>query len=278
MAWANESNFIMYKLSDLVSILIAALSLRAVFGVMATGYGGDLEFFIKTAGKLTMYMTLGTGCICLFAKNRIPVRHIFGIMPKSADIFYAAILGAGIFAFTLGENAVEVLLTAQYDAEFAYRFWGFHEIRRISAAPFSIDTFVAIIIGCLVAPCLEELYFRGTYLHSANTRQEFRGRAAISTIIFTALHFTGFYYGSVIVFSVVVSLVYRSRGSTILCAITHASYNFLAFVTESHSNFHFVRTRAEIASVTNWAPQLFLLGVSLIIFSTIPAILFRKIK
>ncbi|RYD28341.1 MAG: CPBP family intramembrane metalloprotease, partial [Verrucomicrobiaceae bacterium] len=86
----------------------------------------------------------------------------------------------------------------------------------------------AIVSACLVAPVAEEILYRGVLFRSLANRTGVWAAAALSAVIFSAVHFydlQGFL--SVAIFGFAAALLYAATGSLLPAILLHVLHNAL---------------------------------------------------
>jgi membrane protease YdiL (CAAX protease family) len=252
----------MIKEKELYAILAFALVLRAFSKIAISNLGWTESYELAMLSKVLMYVAIGLLCIYRFGLSKVELQQIFGSKTGLASVLFAVALGLILFAFTLGENAVEILLFAHFDAAKAYRLWNFHDSFMPPWPFLSVETIEAIFVGSLIAPICEEFFFRGLLLSATAARTSLFKAILITSAVFCALHFSGFYYVSTFIFAVAQCCLYLTTRSLSLCIIVHGTYNFVVLVFESNFDFHFIRSVNELSNLNNWLPQLAMFGIS----------------
>jgi membrane protease YdiL (CAAX protease family) len=92
--------------------------------------------------------------------------------------------------------------------------------------PFYLAVIVATV--CLVAPALEEMFFRGALFGWLRLRAPVPVAAFVSATIFGAVHLTPLLLPYLVLFGVVASYVYEKTGSTVNTFVMHACQNSVA--------------------------------------------------
>jgi membrane protease YdiL (CAAX protease family) len=107
----------------------------------------------------------------------------------------------------------------------------------------------------VLAPVAEELFFRKLLIDSLRRAYSTRVAVLISSLLFTAMHFSHVYYVSTFVFAITLALLYLKGNSILLCMAAHGAYN--AFERFS-SLYHILPNMngQDIASPHSWLSYL----------------------
>jgi membrane protease YdiL (CAAX protease family) len=251
----------MTKAKQLISILFFCLALRAAFSTLL-GLLNELNVtYLIIVSRIAMYFALAISCLIFARSSNWSLKSIFGVVPSIKEMLIAFSLAVSLFGFTLGENSLEVLALSNFDTAWAYRLWKFHVP---NPAPEFLSAEVITYLACaaVIAPICEELFFRGLFTRALLIRHSQRSAFMISSIIFTALHFTSFYIISTTIFAICLCVLYKKTKSLWLCVITHGIFNVFAMVFETYFNFHFERSESDLTNVTKWIPELAMLVLS----------------
>ncbi len=86
----------------------------------------------------------------------------------------------------------------------------------------------AIVSACLVAPVAEEILYRGVLFRSLANRTGILAAAALSAVIFSAVHFYDLHgFLSVAIFGFAAALLYAATGSLMPAILLHVIHNVL---------------------------------------------------
>ena len=253
----------MLRLRDIFVVVVFCLMLRAVF-MIALGSTDRIgnDYYIGLFFDAMMYVIMGGSFYWLLRRDALNWFDLLGRNISVLGVLKSIGLAALLVAFTLGENAIEVLLTAQLNPAGAYKYWHFHE-ERIVVYPFwSIRVMLYVVVSVLLAPLLEEFVFRYLLLRSMSAKMSVLAAVTLGSVFFTALHFSSHYYLSTFIFSLALYFVYLKRKSLFDCVLTHGAFNLFAFLQQNYFDFHWTRPPNAIASVSDWIPQLALFAVS----------------
>jgi membrane protease YdiL (CAAX protease family) len=94
------------------------------------------------------------------------------------------------------------------------------------------STTLAIVTGFFVvavAPPVEEFFFRGFLYQSLRTRVGVWGGAAVSGLVFGAIHFKPEFLVPLAMLGVILALLFEKTGSLWPCILLHSLYNGLAY-------------------------------------------------
>ena len=245
----------------LVVIMFFCLVVRAWFTIGTTPYLDD--YLVIQLGQTIFNFSL-VGFACLqFRLNRAKLQVILGDFDRSALLFGVS-LGAILFMFTLGQSAVTTWVVAQYDLEMAYRVCNFHAEQYGSHPFFSVHVLIFIIASVLLPAICEEIFFRGLFFPALANKRTYLRSALICSSVFAMLHFQSlFNVLNSCIFSLIACGIYASGRSLYYCIVTHAIYNFVAFIIQHYFDFHRTRTIDQLSTVGDWIPQLTMFGISI---------------
>ncbi|MES3021936.1 MAG: type II CAAX endopeptidase family protein [Pseudomonadota bacterium] len=252
---------------DVVVILISAVILRAFAGVLILSIHGEYPLFASMLVQVLFYFLLIVLSIKIFKLNARQWAEFAGEQPGIRGIGFAILWAIGCVAFEFGQNAMEAWVLSQFDRNFA-KFWLFQESPR---SHFPIEWsffFCKVAIGALIAPVVEEFFFRGVMLRALIAKNGFFVAALISSIIFTMLHFNNRDYISTFIFGFSLCYIFSISRSLLVCVIIHSAYNFIVFVGHFYVDWHFLRSVGQDASVSDWSPQMWMYGFSILLMAS----------
>lgn len=252
------------KPKDLIVIFLFCIVIRAIL-TMIVVIPKFSPYFLELIFQGGMYLLLFILCVQYSKLNRSDISQIFGIKPKPIFVLMAICWAFVMFMFTMGDNAIEAWLLSQFNKEIAYHFWNFHD-NSITTYPFfspQIAAYLFITVG--VGPIVEEFFFRGLLLPAFSIKRGFHASAIISSVLFTAMHFSTHYYLSTFVFSISLCYIFLVSRSLITCAIIHVVFNFVAFLHQNYFDIHWTRSIHEMDSLIFWIPQLIMFAVSVLL-------------
>ncbi len=257
---------------QVIGILLVALMLRVLSAVV-------LGLYIKSAATIDNGSAIIQYAILCWLSLRL-LREFnlscqLSIKPVlSAQAFMVAIgIALTLLCFTYGESALEVFIVAQSAPLKAYSLWGFHPIPyEVTVSKFNLA--LIVITQFIVAPIVEELYFRGTLFRALSTKYGGMIAIIIESTIFTSLHFVYEAYLSTFIFSFIITLIYVRYNSIWVNALCHSVFNTVAFYVEFYTSFHWIRTPECLKNIVCWEPELLMLLIStpIIIFYMINSI------
>lgn len=149
-----------------------------------------------------------------------------------------SLLGLRRFNVRLGCGLSIALLFASYAVRACYAFAALAlgaQLQSQSIVPrldvsgvgFALTFFAAAI----VAPIVEEIFFRGFVYAGLRARWGVAGALLLSAVFFTALHFTLDLFVPIFILGVFLAWVYEKTGSLYPGILLHASNNAIALVT-----------------------------------------------
>ncbi|KAK7404983.1 hypothetical protein VNO78_06088 [Psophocarpus tetragonolobus] len=87
-----------------------------------------------------------------------------------------------------------------------------------------------VLAYCIVTPLLEEVVYRGFLLTSLSSTMEWQQAVAISSVIFSAIHFSGENFVQLFIIGCVLGSSYCWTGNLISSIVIHSLYNALTLV------------------------------------------------
>jgi membrane protease YdiL (CAAX protease family) len=180
-------------------------------------------------------------------------------------------IGAAVcvmFLWAFGAHRVIVGATLVYgDSSFWYRFFGLANSAEVLREKHLL---LAILIGVIVAPILEEFVFRAVMLRAWLQKQSVWLSIALSSIAFGAIHNVGFLFaaGGGVLFAV----LYLSYGSIWPVVLVHAIHNVIA-LTPAMRERAFLRDPATVSNWSSWSVEIILAGM----FFPLAVWLFRRL-
>ncbi|MBV8074624.1 MAG: CPBP family intramembrane metalloprotease [Candidatus Eremiobacteraeota bacterium] len=165
---------------------------------------------------------LGGAAVLIPLLERIserPSLHALGVRPLSTRDWGIALGGL-----------IAVLLL-----QFFYQFVliGAHQQNHIQAGfeNFSVTSFdsgaLMLLNGALIAPIVEELYFRGLIFNALAVRMPFAWAALGSGILFGAAHGDPVLFPVLAIFGAVNALLYRASGNLVVPMLVHSANNLI---------------------------------------------------
>lgn len=255
------------KTKDLLGILLFCMVLRAACTLLIVSQYPDNAFFLDLifqAGTAILIIML---CKSLMKISLFEIKIIIGGGINAKKIAVALTSGVILVMFTMGENAIEAIIVAQFDPQKVFKIWNFRTVAQEVHPLFSLNVLSFLAIACLFSPISEELFFRGFLLRSLLQKNKLRSALIINCSIFTALHFSHEYYVSAFVFSLFLCCAYLITRSIVFCSVVHSTYNFFAFLQNYSLNEYFTRPIHNISSPSEWVPEIFSFVFSVLIIS-----------
>ncbi|KAL3821491.1 hypothetical protein ACJIZ3_007396 [Penstemon smallii] len=93
----------------------------------------------------------------------------------------------------------------------------------------SISATACILVYCIVTPLLEEIVYRGFLITSLVSEMKWPQTVVISSIIFSAVHFSGENFLQYLIIGIVLGCSYCWTGNLSSCIAMHSLYNALIF-------------------------------------------------
>lgn len=252
------------RVRDAICIMICAVIFRAFLEIVLASFYHFEAYYISLLCQSVMYVIIFAAC-----KRTLSKRVNSSIVSSekiniSAGLFVAMtiIWPLVLLAFSLGENAVEVIIYSHINVRKAYTFFHFHVTPVHSAHITSLRVLSFIIVTVFLAPFVEELIFRRVILREMMIRGSIVWAVTASSLMFTAFHFSHYEYVSIFIFSIFVCAVYIRYKSLMLVFFVHAGFNFMAFVHQYYLDIQWTRSLGNISHISDWIPQIFMLVVS----------------
>lgn len=253
------------KTRDIMVVLLFCLVMRALVEILASNFLVADGYYVALVADCLMYGLMGAILWLLISRSTLDIKQIFGPPIGRVEWLQAVSLALIVLAFTLGENAVEVLIAAKTNLEWTYSFWNFHPASLHAYSMVSPRVLLYMVVNVFLAPALEEFVFRGLLLRTLASRLGLWTAMLTGSGLFTVLHFGSHYYLSTFVFSVVLYFVYIRRGSLVPCIVMHGAFNLFAFIHQYYFDIQWTRSIDSISSIGDWRPQLAMFACSLLI-------------
>jgi len=127
----------------------------------------------------------------------------------------------GLVVLAGAANSVVVSLFPMSDAEDAF------------FADMMDESFISILSGCVLAPVLEEMLFRGIILRSFLHQYSRTKAILLSSLVFAVAHLNLYQVATAVAIGIVAGWLYERCRSLWPCIVLHAAYN--AFVTLAYN-------------------------------------------
>lgn len=251
------------KLKDLFAIFAFCLVLRGLgqWFVRANLENEDVAFNASIIVDCLMNFAVLALCIRQFKLRAPELRGMVGTSTLKLVLFAAA-LGAVLLAFTVGTNAFEVWMLAQADEIFAYRLWPLHNIADIEDGTFDQKIALTLLSGAVLAPVVEEFFFRGLLFPTVALRTGVHKAAIWSSLVFVSLHLRHPHLVETFVFSLSLSYLYCLKKSLVLCAVAHGTYNAITLLVENTFRSYLTRGPDGLGEVQNWSGEFAVFALS----------------
>lgn len=215
--------------AGLLGLLLALVGTAILSGVLAAiylaiGYDNPDDAssfeFVAIAGQSLAFVG---AALVMTAQTGRPTARQFGFRP-----FHRSAIGwafAALFAFLVLQAVYAALANPSPD-----------DLPQNLGADKS--TALAIITGIFVigvAPPVEEFFFRGFLYQSLRNRIGVLGGAALSGLIFGAIHFKPQYLVPLAILGAILALLFEKTGSLWPCILLHSFYNALAYTAALNS-------------------------------------------
>jgi len=184
---------------------------------------------------LSMINPLDTGGIVLVLSNAVIFTFVMDYKGLSyRELFHSAASQAGVAlplilpAILLTVPALIMVISAIVQVII--------ELFPLSAAQVSMfremgsGSVGSIVIGCLLAPVLEEMFFRGIILRSFLQQYPRWASIAGSALIFGAVHMNLYQFAAATILGLFLGWLYQRSRSLLPCIALHAAYNTVLVV------------------------------------------------
>ncbi|WP_395007224.1 CPBP family intramembrane glutamic endopeptidase [Undibacterium sp.] len=231
--------------------------------------------------RITQYFQfISLIALCIFVLNlRIgTLVQQLGELPNFRDVVQSIFIGLALFAFTLGENALEVIIFSQFNLSSAYNLWNFHPDRHSVLSFFTPAIQFNVLLLVVIGPIAEEFFFRGMLFTSIAHKRSYLLSSIYVSLVFLLLHLMSQYFISTFIFSMTLCFFYLITRSVYLCAIVHGTYNFIAFIHQHYFDIQYTRPISHISKIDYWLPQLAMLVASSLVLGILYVKWYRKFK
>jgi membrane protease YdiL (CAAX protease family) len=199
----------------LFALQIAVAFVFVAFDLFETVNGADFAGLIAVAGNGILFSLIMSYKKLRYSELFHPASHsvaaTIGLVTVPVLLLVPALV---IVAGTLNAFVVKLLPMTPYDVG--------HMGRLVSTAP------VTLLFGCLIAPILEEMLFRGIILRSF-LRQYSRMAAILgSSVLFAVAHLNAYQFVSAMTVGIVAGWLYERTRSLWPCIVLHSTYNACA--------------------------------------------------
>jgi membrane protease YdiL (CAAX protease family) len=209
---------------QLIAILFFCVSMRTVVTTLLSVSDLPISGYASLTSQIFFFLLLLAICVVVIKRNGEILLTQEEIKSPFFSVWNGFVVALALVGFTLGEHAVEVLIVSNIDIGIAYQLWNFPQVPRspdFLSPRFGLDLFSA----ALLAPVTEELFFRKLLLNSLCRAYSAKAAVLISSLVFTAMHFSQVYYVSCFVFAMTLALLYLQSKSILICIAAHGAYN-----------------------------------------------------
>lgn len=209
-------------------VMILVLMAKQEFGPALQRIGfGDLNLMVLGTGLI---QALSVGVIWLFAREQ---KHTTGELPGSYWMgrpkgrLYQGIL---VFVIVLFPVGLTMVLTKAVFDQLGLPFDSQPLVTKLSQTDATWFVAVLSIFAVIVAPVIEEIFFRGILFPTLKARWGIWPSAVISSLIFAAMHFHLPTFLPLFVLAMILSLTFEYTGSLAVCMIAHSLFNSLSII------------------------------------------------
>ena len=239
--------------------IIAAMVVSMIFAAVVESFLSRAlsisEAVTTNLTSIVEYLLMFGLTTCIAVSTRLRLFHVFGASPSWSLLPVAALYALLLLGFTCGENFIEVYIVSQRAPAFAYSYWHFH------SKPYILDVswlgYVLLISAqFILGPFVEEFVFRGLLFRMWTERYGMLVGIFLSSILFTALHYSRHYDVSTFIFAVAMCLLYIRYQSLWVNVFVHGAFNALAFVIQFLLNAHWQKTVSQLGVLASWKPDM----------------------
>lgn len=258
-----KASFMVAK--DLCIILIFCLLMMSFMkiGLRTIYVKEESLLYVTFASQILLYILLPSLARRYLANNNLNITKISAVA-NWEEIFFAFILGIILFLFAHGQDGIESWLVAKFNPSFAYSLWPFQEDAVAAWTIINSSFILHLIIGVLIAPVVEEFYFRKLLFTNLTNCIGIHKAALLSGVIFILVHLQHSHIISTFIFAVALCYLYVATKSVLLCTISHSVFNLIAIVTENFFLEYMIRSQEEMGSIYNWRFELVVWAVSIV--------------
>lgn len=252
------------KTSTIIAVVISSLIIRAFLEILFSNALSVNSFYIDSFTQIFMYLLIFA---CLWREYVLNYR-----IPKSRNgnfknlAIFASMLALVCVLFSYGSMTLVANIGSYVNPEATYRYFDFHTKKGPVYGILSGRTLIFILATVVLAPIAEELVFRGMLLSNF-----VKSRGHVLGLVFTSITFTIFHFSSpdligTFIFSLVVSVFYLEKKSIRACMVTHALYNFIAFIYQYYFGGWWIRSIDALKDANYWSGGYLALTISLAAF------------
>ena len=238
-----------------VAFLTFAISLLSVPAMKGLVLVFDLSAeWARTWGRLLPLLVMG--CAVAYIAWRFPdsIRRVMPRLPadRRQELLVVTLAKVTIPFAVIGAGAAWFLATeGSVGLERRYAGFDYHAVREASTyAPSGL--LVALLVGPILAPVIEEIVFRGFLYNLWAERWGWFPSMLLTSILFGAYHHN---YISAFLGSIVYVCLYRRTGTLVAPMVSHAAFN-LAMFYPFFGQFLFPPPMSAFGDITTWWPQL----------------------
>lgn len=220
--------FLVYLIGNFVLEGIAAAAV-IVSGLDSSSQAGNLVYLILVALSMLSAFALGLGAFSLMTGYNGDYLRRIGFVPVSVKD--ALKWGIGCYIAALPFLAAAVLISQKLDQTvFRNIKTPEHPLLPYFVGGEGASFVVVIIMGVIIAPVIEETFFRGILYGALRGWMRVWAAAALSAVIFAVGHPLPAYFLPIFVLGVVFALVRERTGSLIPSMIAHCIQNSAAII------------------------------------------------
>ncbi|MCE3607421.1 CPBP family intramembrane metalloprotease [Massilia sp. P8910] len=259
----NSSGRIRYsapiKVHEIIFIwLLVMFGWSAIF----ENFGGDIDYFIylKWAAISTSMIVLSKHFVKREGRN---FAQLLGRGFSRRALVEMIAVTIACVCLGIGCWAVLVLLSAQIDMDWAFRYWHFAVSSDFNRGNWTLNWIVInAITTSILGPIVEEIVFRGFVLRRLQEKHSVGIAIKISSLIFGFFHLNNNFLGSSL-HGVIYALVAIKFSSLYAPIFVHVGYNAIIFFMEKYYGFFLTAERTRIGSIDYWLPELALLAIGM---------------
>lgn len=162
---------------------------------------------------------IGGGAALVPLLERLSHRSLSALGVRRIDKRGATLAVAALFTMLCLQGVYQLILTAFHQQNHIQAGFEHFGVRTPQAA------IMVLINGALIAPIVEELFFRGLIFNALAVRTPVVLAALVSGVLFGLAHGDAILFPVLAVFGMIQALIYRASGNLVVPMIVHAANN-----------------------------------------------------
>jgi membrane protease YdiL (CAAX protease family) len=236
-----------------VNILSAIIWFFIAFVFLTSTNSSMPKRYSEGFSEIIMYLTILIWLFYNFKKNNIKSNLVYGKVKNYNQLFI--ILSVSMILSISSLFIVTTVLTFLSRINLLYVFQNPQTSQRnVIDGP----AMLSIVNTVLIAPLVEELFFRGYLLNKLSEKYTVRTALIISTVTFSLAHFQTFW--AVLLFGFFLTVVYVKTKSLLISTICHSANNLLFCI------MRFCLSTTAFEKLLSYGFVAFIISVPLIIY------------